>query len=887
MLSPTGLCHAFSIDADGYVRSEGGVVLVVKTLERAIANGDRIHAVIQGSGVNSDGRTSGISLPAEAFQTKLLRSVYEKAGVAPESVVYIEAHGAGTPVGDPVEAAALGAVLGRARTKPLPIGSIKTNLGHLEPASGLAGLLKVMLALEHDTAPKSLHFTSPNPSIDFAGLNLVVTNEETPLPRAQERRFAGVSSFGFGGTNAHVILADPPLQRGRAPSAPRYLLLSAQTQAALRALAHDYAAGLDRVDDEEGRHVVAATGRRRERMRERIVFGANDLKALRANLRQFADLGRTQGSIARGAAAEGDRSVAFVFSGNGSQWEGMGREALRSNATFKQALKDIDSHFIPLARWSLEERLAAPDLGRDLAKTSVAQPLIFAIQAASVRALAYAGVRPSLTMGHSVGEIAAAEAAGALSLSDAVHVIFHRSRHQEVVENKGGMAAIIGARDAAISLIEQIPELTIAAHNSYRCVIAAGPSKALEALTVRAMDARDLKVQRLDLAYPFHTPLMEPSKRALLDGLAAIAPSPGHAPFLSTIADSILPGASLDARYCWRNIREPVLFQEGVERAIALGKRVFLEIGPRPMLRGHLSDTIEHFDAAAFAESLFDEKRDGAEADPFERVAMQLLAAGAPIDPMRAFGPDPGAGVSLPPYPWRRVPFRYGETTEATGAFSQRARHPLIGGRTSADALEWRTNLDPDLETALADHRVQGQTLLPGAAFVEMALAIARELKESDAVSIVDLEILRPLIFAPNASREIVCRVSAPTSSFEIMSRPRLVRTPLVLHARGRIADKPCEPGAPSVSFAFESACDGETLYAHAGRFGFEFGPAHRQLLRASRNGDDMIEVELAAHERDARYGLDPGRLELVLSWPHPSVRRSRPGSSGLFAGTF
>ena len=251
MLSPTGLCRAFSANADGYVRSEGGVVFLLKTLDKAIADGDRVHAVIRGSGVNSDGRTSGISLPAEASQTKLLRAVYERAGVPADAVVYVEAHGAGTQAGDPVEAAALGTVLGRARHDPLLIGSIKTNIGHLEPASGLAGLLKAMLALEHDEAPSSLHFGRANPNIDFGRLNLAVTAEATPLPRRQEQRFAGVSSFGFGGTNAHVVLADPPKAVRRPKSEPRYLLLSAQTDAALRALADRYASRLRPVSKDE------------------------------------------------------------------------------------------------------------------------------------------------------------------------------------------------------------------------------------------------------------------------------------------------------------------------------------------------------------------------------------------------------------------------------------------------------------------------------------------------------------------------------------------------------------------------------------------------------------------------------------------------------------
>lgn len=861
MLSPTGLCRAFSANADGYVRSEGGVVLLLKTLDRALADGDRVHAVIRGSGVNSDGRTSGISLPAEAFQTKLLRAVYERAAVSADAVVYVEAHGAGTQAGDPVEASALGTILGRVREKPLPIGSIKTNVGHLEPASGLAGLLKAMLALEHDEAPRSLHFERPNPNIDFARLNLAVTAEATALPPRKDQRFAGVSSFGFGGTNAHVVLTDPPKAVRRPKSEPRYLMLSAQTEAALRTLAGQYAARLTLESNDEVDRIVAATDYRRERMRERLVLPAGDQTALQSALKRFADLGRPDAIAAKGTAIDGDKSVVFVFSGNGAQWEGMGREALRRDAHFREALREIDSHFFRLARWSLQDKLGAPDLKTDLARTSIAQPLIFAVQAASVRALAAIGVRPSLTMGHSVGEVAAAEAAGALTLGDAVKVIYDRSRHQEATAFTGGMAAVIGSREASVSLVRTFPALTIAAHNSYRCIVAAGPIDALEALAIRARETQKVRVQRLDLAYPFHTPLMERARRPLLESLSDLAPSASAAPFLSTIADAILPGPSLDNRYWWRNVREPVLFQEGVERAIEMGKRVFLEIGPRPILRGHIRDAINHRDVGAVADAVHDEEFDDLDVNPFEHCAIRLLVAGAQIDSCHVFGTDPGAGVDLPAYPWRRTTYRYGETTEATGAFSLRARHPLVGARDSA-SLEWRTHLDPELEPALGDHRVQGQILLPGAAFIEMGVAIARDWKDSDAVALADLEILRPLSFAGKGSREILCRISAATSTFEIMSRPRLSTASFVLHARGAIVDKAGAVDGGPAPADFEDGHEGEALYSVASQCGLEFGPAFRQLARARRAADDVIEVELSSQGGDARYGLDPARLD-------------------------
>ena len=862
MLSPTGLCRAFSADADGYVRSEGGVVFVLKTLRRALDEGDRIHTVIRATGVNADGRTTGISLPAEGFQARLLRSTYEQAEVAPDSVVYLEAHGTGTQAGDPAEAAALGAVLGHTRNDPLPVGSIKTNVGHLEPASGLAGLLKAMLALEHDTAPPSLHCNVLNPNIDFEKLNLEVTRAATPLPKRGRARFAGVSSFGFGGVNAHAVISDPPAKAAKRAASPRSLMLSAQTQAALRALADKTELRIEEADADEAGPIIAATNHRRERMRERLVVPFDDPAALRACLRRFADTGRADAGIVRGAEVDGDRSVVFVFSGNGSQWDGMGRVALKSSRDFRRAVEEIDSFFAPLAGWSLADKLASPRLGEELAKTSVAQPLIFAIQAASVRALAAIGVRPSLVVGHSVGEVAAAEAAGALSLADAVRVIFHRSRWQELARDQGGMAAIIGPSETAAGLVEEIPELEIAAHNSYRCIVAAGPWRALESLEKRAKESRKVKVQRLDLAYPFHTRLMEPVKRGLLESLADVAPTSAAAPILSTIADGIVPGPALDARYWWRNIREPVMFRGGIERAIEIGKRVFLEVGPKETLRSHLREAIEHADVPGATQFALEDQPDRPGADPFERAALRLMSIGAHVDSSPLFGPDSGAGVELPAYPWRRVPYRYGETGEATGAFQRRERHPLIGARDHAESLDWRNHLDPELEPDLADHRVQGQILLPGAAFVEMALAVAREWKKSDAIALINVEILRPLAFAPDASREILCRVSTSTSTIEIMSRPRFSETPFMVHARAGVVDRAVVVDEVRTPTLYGDGASKDEIYALARRCGLEFGPSYRRVVKARRSTPQSIEAELEAGLTDPRYGLDPASLD-------------------------
>ena len=406
----------------------------------------------------------------------------------------------------------------------------------------------------------------------------------------------------------------------------------------------------------------------------------------------------------------------------------------------------------------------------------------------------------------------------------------------------------------------QIPNLSIAAHNSHKCVAVAGPPAALAQLAKLAPDHK-LRVRPLDLPYPFHTELMRPVKEPLLESLAGLRPMSGAIPFLSTITDSVIAGDAAGADYWWRNVRRTVLFQEGVERAVRMGKRVVLEVGARATLKTHLRDVTEHLDAPVFIDCVLDEKSDETSDDPFEAVAIRLLAAGADVSSSWAFGPDPGAGVELPAYPWRRVEYRFSETSESTGQLSSRPRHPLIGARDHEGTLEWRTILDPDLEPTLADHRIEGQILLPGAALIEMGLAVARDWAGADA-ALSSFEILQPLIFAPNASRDILCRVSSSTATIEIMSRPRLSKTAYATHARGKIIQKPGPITATSSLPAQSGGVESAALYERALASGLEFGPAYRQLARAIRVGEDLINVELTPQVGELRFGLDPARLD-------------------------
>ncbi|PNG25647.1 type I polyketide synthase [Methylocella silvestris] len=867
MLSPTGLCRAFSADADGYVRAEGGVVLVLRAQHCARANGDRVHAVIAASAVNSDGRTNGISLPSASSQSALLEQIY--GGIDPDDIAFVEAHGTGTRVGDPVEAESIGDVLGRRRRNPLPIGSIKTNIGHIEPASGLAGAMKAMLALEHDEFPRSLHCDELNPDIPFADLNLSVSARPAFLGKTGRVRYAGVSSFGFGGTNAHVVLADPPTAAPRRAStvvarAPRFLMLSAQSETALAELARSYSARLKGADPVSFQRIVAATGHRRESHCERLVIPVESPKSVvealdKAALAPTVQQGPAAPTLITASAIKRDAPVAFVFSGNGSQWPGMGQHAYEANAPFRARFDEIDALFRPLAGWSLAAMMFDADIATKLRQTSIAQPLVFAIQAATAHCLLALGLRPSMALGHSMGEVAAAEAAGVLDLPSAVQVIHYRSLRQELVRDAGGLAAAFGSRETVEALVAGIPDLVIAAHNSPRNFTVSGPFAALDELARRSRAAK-ARVRRLDLAYPFHSELMQPVEAPLYADLAALAPTSGRITFISTVAPGLCSGPELDAVYWWRNVREPVLFMEGIEQAVRLGARVFVKIGPGGTLVADIRETAENAGAAIAAFPVHHQKPTGE--DPFRRAFAEALAHGGAVDKTIAFGDDPGVVDGLPAYPWQRKSYRVGETPEMSGLLSVCRWHPLIGARLSADSLEWHGQIDPLLVPALADHRIEGQILLPGAAFAEMALAVAADWLGSATAAIENLEIHQPMIFPANATRQSLCRVTPMTGAIEILSRPRLSNTPFVLHAKAKAIQKPGPtPGAPMPK-ARDKTISGAELYAEALRSGLEFGPAFRQAASAARSGKTSIIVNLKAAAADPRYGLDPARLD-------------------------
>jgi phthiocerol/phenolphthiocerol synthesis type-I polyketide synthase C len=860
MLSPTGLCRTFSADADGYVRAEGGAIVILRKVALAERYMNPIHGIVVACDVSSDGRTNGISLPSEAAQEGLLKRVYEQAEVSPERLAFVEAHGTGTPAGDPIEAAALGKALGRRRSAPLPIGSIKTNIGHLEPASGLAGLIKSLLALNNGVLPASLHFSVPSPNIDFDALNLTVCREPLYLANA-EQQLAGVNSFGFGGTNAHLIVA-PGRNRTNAaePSSrmDRFFSFSAASRPALVELARQYRARVADLADPATAVIAGAVAHRRARLSNRLVVTTTRRAEVTAALDAFIN-GDAHDGLAVGEAAGSELPVAFVYSGNGSQWNGMGRAGYLNNAAFRGRFDLIEQEFARFADWSLREAIFDQRVDDRLRLTSVAQPLIFAIQCAATFALRERGLNPVAILGHSVGEVAAAEAAGIVSLSDAVRLIYFRSLHQEFARRAGRMAAVLAPPEAVMDLLAGFKGIEVAAYNGPRAVTIAGPADSL-AQFAKAAKQKSVVCLDLDLDYPFHTALMAPIQAGLVRDLERLNPKVGALEFISTVTGACLPGVNLDASYWWRNVREPVLFMAAVREAAKLGARYFVEIGPRGVLTKHISDALSG-DVSPFAALAVLERDEPDSLDPFDRAVARALVGGAKIDLAAIAGPDPGGSIPLPSYPWQQKSFRWHATSEAIGWF-QGGNHPLSGARNDEDALEWHAQIDSWRVPELADHRLAEQVILPGTGFIEIALSVASQWLGSDNVTLTDFETLATLDLTGGESREVMTRISSGSRTFEILSRPRLVQAGWILHARGKIV--PAAQGAlePPTLPAGGQSVSRETLYQIADAAGLHYGPAFAQIAGLTRHVNGLIGVELSPPAAATSFLLDPVRLD-------------------------
>ncbi|GAA1018274.1 hypothetical protein Aple_034790 [Acrocarpospora pleiomorpha] len=729
-LSPDGRCHTFDARANGYVRGEGGGAIVLKTLAQALADGDRVHCVIRGTAVNNDGHTDGLTVPDSGAQAEVIQRATARSGLTPADIQYVELHGTGTRLGDPIEAAALGIALSATRPADMPllVGSAKTNIGHLEGASGIVGLLKTALSITHGELPPSLNFQTPNPDIPLTDLRLRVQTTTTPWPQPAHPRTAGVSSFGMGGTNCHIILTEPPRSTpsvtpetpsSAAPPRVETVVAALRAEAADEVLRADEARAVVAVPRAEAAEELsradaagavspwvvsaASEGALREQgarlhgfLDRRGVVADPDvalsLAVTRTVFKHRAVLVGDKGEVRDGllALARGEQAVAlvqgvarqrggtvFVFPGQGSQWAGMAAGLIRDSPVFA---REIDACARALARhtgWSLNELLAGHPGAPSLDRVDVVQPALFAVMVSLARLWEAAGVRPDAVIGHSQGEIAAAHIAGALSLDDAAAVVALRSRAIAAVAGQGGMASVALPADRVRERVSRWgDQLGVAAVNGPSATVVSGDAEALAEL-LAAYRAEGVRVRTVPVDYASHSPQVEPLGRRLLDELGDIRPRPAEVAFYSTVTGGRLDTTELTAAYWYRNLRQTVELDLAVRTAVDDGYGVFVESSPHPILTEGIRETAGDVLATGTL------RRDHGDLRQFLLSLARVHTGGGTVTWPDVIGHQARL-VDLPTYPFQRRPLWLSHDPAPTLAARHESTSTLAAGQESA-----------------------------------------------------------------------------------------------------------------------------------------------------------------------------------------------------------
>jgi myxalamid-type polyketide synthase MxaE and MxaD len=907
VMAPDGRCKTFDARADGYVRSEGCGMVVLKRLSDAVADRDNILAVIRGSAMNHDGRSQGLTAPNGLAQRAVIRQALINAGVTPDQISYVETHGTGTALGDPIEVQALADVLRHQRPdqQPVWIGGVKTNIGHAEAAAGIAGLIKVVLALQHQELPPHLHLTEPNPHVDWQHLPFAIPTERTAWPGDGTRLVAGLSSFGFSGTNVHTIVEEAP-QESRpsgagAPTERTYLLpLSAPGPDAIKAVAaayHDFLT--DGATKPPLADICYTASVRRSHHDDRLALVGEDPEELVEQLEAFLRGGGRPNASARRLAPGRRPKVVFVFPGQGAQWLGMGRELLEREPVFRQTLEACDQALRPYVDWSLLEQLAADDSEtRLIGEIDVIQPTLFAIQVALAALWRSWGVEPNAVVGHSLGEVAAAYVAGTLTMDEAAHVISLRSRLMRRVSGRGAMAVVgLPLAETEEVLVGREDRLSVAVSNGPRSTVVSGDPQAVEEV-LEILDDRGVFCRPVKVDVAAHSPQMDPLRPQLVDGLQGLAPQAGSVPIYSTVRSALTDGHDLDASYWGDNLRRPVCFWSVVEQLVTSGHDVFVEISPHPLLVKAIEGALRELDAEGIVvPSLRRQAR--------EQAAMldslgALYASGSAVA-WHKLHPG-GRLVSLPTYPWQHRRFWLHQDETAPAARPLRAgedrsglgMHPLLGRHLAladgSDRHVWQTELGPQFLPYLGDHRVYGAALLPASAYLEMALGAAADVFGDAACALQDVAFHRALYLPEQGARQVQVILSsneAEGASFHVHSRRAGADGPgdsWKVHATGRIRliQEDVDRAVPdAVALAdLRKRCSetmsAEDYYEELGRRNIDYGPAFRHIARILRRDKEAL-VQLSVPEEHASsggYQVHPAILDNCFQVLAAALRR-------------
>lgn len=869
-LAADGRSKSFDAAADGYGRGEGVGIVVLKNLEQAQRDGDHIYAVILGSGVNQDGRTIALPVPNPVSQQRLAERVLNEAGVDPALVGYIEAHGTGTSVGDPLEAAALGHSYGQAagRAESLVIGSVKNNFGHTEAAAGVAGLIKAALTVQRRTILPQVVLDKLNPEIPFDELRIRIPTQVEPYPDLGAPAYAAINSFGYGGTNAHVIVSEPPAPVAAAPvrDSIRIFPVSARSGAALHEVAGRYAELLrsDTSGENTQRVKTAVTGRRAHHyLRKGFIYRDGD--DLLAQLNSYAQ--SDEAAPAR-ALVEGISDPVFVFSGMGPQWWGMARGLLETPGVFRDIAAEIDAVFQEISGWSVIAELLRSEGDSRVSRTEIAQPANFLVQSALAKHLQQFGIRPAAVVGHSVGEVAAAYASGALSLRDAASVSFHRSRLQAKTAGSGGMLAVgLDAEEAQRRAARFGTAVCVAAINSASATTLSGDSKALQLLHDELAED-GVFARMLHVEVPYHSQLMDPILDELATSLAGLAPRQADVPLYSTVTGERIDGAAFaDPGYWVKNVRASVFFAKAIDTLITDRYRVFLELGPHPVLLGNIRESfVRHSVSGAAVQTLH---RDQSDEQSVLQAITDLYAVGAIDVPGEAALYEDGAvpHMELPKYPWSQDELWEEDPLTLRARYGDADRFALLGDRADALTPQWEVTLAAANLPWLCDHTVLGSVVLPGTAYLDVALSAVRQRSGRAYAGLDSVVFAVPLVVAEHDAPITRLTVDEPTKRFTVNGRS--AHTQLwTAHANGRLVE--ANPGTLRIDVPTQSEFDrvfeGDDVYKGLSAVGLSYGPAFQRIrnVRISSAGCVAQLTSLDA-ESQPRHAVHPALADSAL----------------------
>ena len=884
-LSPRCRSRAFDRSADGYARGEGAGVVLLKPLLKAEEDGDRIHAVIRGTGVNQDGRTAGIALPNPESQKALIREVYANSGVSPGEVSFVEAHGTGTSVGDRIELASIRSVFSPTPAAPLFVSSVKTNIGHLEAAAGIAGLIKSILCLQQRRLPPHLHLEDPVSELD-SETGLLCPTEMTDIPMAEGPLLAGVNSFGYGGTNAHVILQEAPLDgsRNEAESTPcvssfrEMIRLSARSKEALQEMAGEHERWLEAYPEkfDDWKYTLM---HHRSRHRFGLTFPAAQPAIVGDALRVFASSGQPDSGSMCGRVVEKPCPVVFVCTGMGPQWWGMGRDLFDTDPDFTAAFEDCDKIFRELSGWSIRDELLADEEHSKMEEPQVAQPANFCLQVALAALWRGWGITPDAIVGHSVGEVGSAYLSGALTLEEAMTVSFHRSRLQHTLRGTGGMLAVGMGEREILERIEDLDGVSLAAVNSPLAVTLAGDMERLKLL------AKDLEAdgafQRLLLTdVPYHSAKMDPIRDEFRSALNSLHPSQTKVPLYSTVTGDLLEGEHCGAGYWWSNLRLPVRFDPAVKKLLSSGYRLFLELGPHPVLARSIREIANAEGCEIQTLASLRNRESGSAQIQRTRGSLDLLGHLLP-------SPKNGRRITLPAYPWQKR--QLWRTSERARQDSQGrpGSHVFLQECGQAPVASWETEWNALFFPYMKDHVVGGEVVWPGAAYIEAGLALNLERNKGKPASLEGIRFHRLLRWEKDRLQRLSVRIDSTTGHWTVACSRENDSSEWTDFCSGNLIGKPLAEEPQNRDIAFETLADEgyefldvESFYSRLRSMRLDYRGPFRGVRRIARRGASIL-VEIAppglSDPSADCYQVHPALLDAVfqsfaaVAFDHPT----------------